>query len=569
MTTATAHDSLLDDLDDLDDSGSEEEQSGAAAASMAASTSAPIAWEASASGALTQSAAAAAMRAKDRTQSAVSVWDAAPLGRSAAFLDLMSRLSDPGAASTTETARELDNGGRIEHTPAYKLVLEANAAASQIHDAIDATHKYIQRMYAPRFPELESLVLGPLQYAAVVKLIGNQSDLSKVNLLSVISSAIAMVVTVTASAKSGHVLAERELRLVLEGCDAMQSLGEWLRKTEQFIESQMQLIAPNLSALVGTELAARLLSCTSGLAELARVPSSNILVLGKDAKSLAGLSLASKSLHEGLVYQADLVKTVPAALRRKAARMVANKVAMVVRCDAGHQQRDGSMGKELRETIIRALERIQEPNQPRMIKALPVPIDKPSKHRGGKRARRMKELYAQTELQKRANRMKFGTEEEDDELGMAADGDGSGTIRNTVQSKPSIGAPRPTSKKANAAAAAAAAGATSKRPTGLAGISGTSGMASGISSSVAWTPVQGIELVNPAALQEMRARTNGDFGDEGRYFGATTQYLGVKRARESTTADAALLSATPAPLPVPLRDSDGFAMPMSKKPRLA
>lgn len=65
--------------------------------------------------------------------------------------------------------------GPIEEDPEYQLIVESNALVSEINNEIQIVHKYIRDRYAKKFPELESLVLNPLDYARVVKRIGNQT----------------------------------------------------------------------------------------------------------------------------------------------------------------------------------------------------------------------------------------------------------------------------------------------------------------------------------------------------------------------------------------------------------
>lgn len=95
-------------------------------------------------------------------------------------------------------------------------------------------------------------------------------------------------------------------------------------------------------------------------------------------------------------------------LRRKAARLVASKCSLVARVDAFHESGDGSAGRTYKEDIERKLDKLQEPPPVKAIKPLTAPIEAPRKKRGGKRVRRMKEKYAQTEIRKQANRMAFG-----------------------------------------------------------------------------------------------------------------------------------------------------------------
>lgn len=69
--------------------------------------------------------------------------------------------------------------------------------------------------YRVRFPELESLVHHPVDYARVVAAIGNESDITNVDLDGVLPSATIMVVSVTASTTAGQPLPELELQQVI------------------------------------------------------------------------------------------------------------------------------------------------------------------------------------------------------------------------------------------------------------------------------------------------------------------------------------------------------------------
>jgi U4/U6 small nuclear ribonucleoprotein PRP31 len=68
---------------------------------------------------------------------------------------------------------------------------------------------------------------------------------------------------------------------------------------------------------------------------------------------------------------------------------------------------------------------VQEAGQQRLDKALPIPDEQPKKRRGGKRHRKRKEAMGMTEVNKYANRMKFGEAEEE-----VADGVGLGMLGN-------------------------------------------------------------------------------------------------------------------------------------------
>ena len=63
----------------------------------------------------------------------------------------------------------------------------------------------------------------------------------------------------------------------------------------------MHKIAPNLSAILGTEIAAKLMGVAGGIRALSQIPACNIQVLGAKKRLLTGYSNASATIqpHQG------------------------------------------------------------------------------------------------------------------------------------------------------------------------------------------------------------------------------------------------------------------------------
>lgn len=95
--------------------------------------------------------------------------------------------------------------GPVESDPEYKLIVEANTLAVEIDNEISTIHKFTRDKYNKRFPELESLVVNPLDYVKTVTELGNDVDKVKNNdvLPTFLTQATIMVVSVTASTTQG------------------------------------------------------------------------------------------------------------------------------------------------------------------------------------------------------------------------------------------------------------------------------------------------------------------------------------------------------------------------------
>lgn len=103
-----------------------------------------------------------------------------------------------------------------------------------------------------------------------------------------------------------------------------------------FVESRMTYIAPNLSAVVGTATAAKLLGAAGGLDALSKIPACNLTVSGTDSvltsKSLGasklantGLSKISNKNRSGFIHYSETVTSAPPDLRSRLVRVVSNK----------------------------------------------------------------------------------------------------------------------------------------------------------------------------------------------------------------------------------------------------
>jgi U4/U6 small nuclear ribonucleoprotein PRP31 len=80
---------------------------------------------------------------------------------------------------------------------AYQLIVDCNALSVDIDNEIQIVHNFIRDKYRLKFPELESLVLHPIDYARVVKAIANEMDMTLVELDGILPNATIMVVSVT------------------------------------------------------------------------------------------------------------------------------------------------------------------------------------------------------------------------------------------------------------------------------------------------------------------------------------------------------------------------------------
>lgn len=294
--------------------------------------------------------------------------------------------------SSNEIIHKSSVDGPIEAHPEYKLIVDANNITVSIDDDLHNIHKFIRERYSKLLPELDSFVPDLMNYVYTVRHLGNDLEQVKHNpkIQEILPQTTIMVVNMTASTKKANELSEAELKEILDACDTAIELDKCKNKILEFVESRMSFIAPNLIHIVGSNIAAKLMGLAGGLTNLSKMPACNVEVLGSKKKHLYGFSSKNALNNTGIIYHCELVQSQPADLRRKATRLVSNKTTICARVDASHAAHDGEIGKDFRDKIEKALDKLKEPPPVKQIKALPAPIDQQKKKRGGKRARRQK-----------------------------------------------------------------------------------------------------------------------------------------------------------------------------------
>lgn len=320
-----------------------------------------------------------------------------------------------------EELNECQDSGKVLSS----LLVRCAPAIAAVDEQIKTLLLSLQKAYAPRFPELETFIFDPVDYARVAKLTATAEDLSEIDLRKTLPSGTAITVQLTASSSKGRMLKRNELQLVFELSEDVLRLDEWRTELLRHVELNAGHLAPNLVKITGGAVAAKLIGYAGGLKELAQMPGSNVKLLGKQRKSLQGTSTATTRIHEGIIHTCPLVTSLPKQYRSKAGDVTACKAVLAARVDLGGGSPNGSVGKAFRDNLEAKFEKWMEPPPARTLKPLPVPGDEAKRrHRGGKRARKEKERLGITEMRRLANRVAFGEQEQEGDL----EGEGVGML---------------------------------------------------------------------------------------------------------------------------------------------
>jgi U4/U6 small nuclear ribonucleoprotein PRP31 len=476
--------------------------------------------------------------------------------------------------------QQMQNKGSIEDNPEYKLLVQANSLSSSIDNEIILVHKFIRDHYSIRFPELETMIQNPLQYAKTVAILGNDlldnaamevivsstDNMVGQSLKQVVDGPSLMVIRLEATKTAGRIMTDSELEAVRRACEMTIQLDRAKQILTSYVQSRMNVFAPNLTVLIGSETAAQLVNTAGGLTALAKIPACNVPAMGSK-KQTFGMATNTRVRRQGFLYHSTLVQEVPVDLRNQAMRIIAAKLVLAARTDSVHSTPDGSTGEQLKSHCLDRLAKLTAPPPNKGPRALPAPDDKPSRKRGGRRARKAKEQFAMTDLRKAQNRVAFGKEEmevgvgdETQGLGMIGSAASDGKVRSTQidqRTKAKLSKKNPGwgldggASTGGLASSLRGFGQGSGTGTVLQGHGlrtsgiGGSGGGTGLASVISFTPFQGLELVNPRAKEEMERKRKAE---EDRWFksGTFTQVGGGSAPTPAKPADSSSVFKVPA-----------------------
>jgi len=269
------------------------------------------------------------------------------------------------------------------------LAAQAIQALDDLDKTVNLFMGRIREWYGLHFPELDRLVEKHETYARLVANLGKRENFAADSLEKEgLPETRAQQVAEVAQKSMGADLEESDLNQLQVLCRNTLQLYDVRQSLEGYMDSLMEEVAPNIKALAGSLLGARLIALTGGLSNLARMPASTIQVLGAEKALFRSLKTGTRPPKHGIIFQHTLIHEAKRWQRGKIARAIAGKLAIAARTDAYSGK---YLGDGLKAGLERRIKEIQEKyaEPPPVVVQTPQPqqVKKPS-FRRKKRGRR-------------------------------------------------------------------------------------------------------------------------------------------------------------------------------------
>lgn len=222
------------------------------------------------------------------------------------------------------------------------MIVETINSLEEIEDTAGKLIERLREWCTPYLPELDKLNNHEL-YA---RIIAHYTSREKI-----IESGILENTHVTLSPNYNVDISESDLNIIQSFADSVYRLYETKNTLEDFIDSKIKEVAPNMYDVAGANLAAKLIAHTNGLENLAKLPSSTVQIIGAEKAIFRHLKTGENPPKHGLIFQHPSIRGSNWWVRGKLARAVASKVSIAARKDAFSNDYDPNLKVELDERI--------------------------------------------------------------------------------------------------------------------------------------------------------------------------------------------------------------------------
>ena len=270
------------------------------------------------------------------------------------------------------------------------MIIQSSALLDQLDKDLNTFAMRVREWYSWHFPELVAIVNDNLQFAQCCQLIQNKATLSPASLprLAEITGdeEKARAIVEAAKMSMGTDISPIDLVNIEQFAERVVELGLYRRSLHAYLVQKMNLCAPNLSALIGEQVGARLISHAGSLTNLAKYPASTVQILGAEKALFRALKTKGATPKYGLIFHSTFIGRAATKNKGRISRYLANKCSLASRIDSFSEGVTAVYGVKLREQVEERLEFYKTGTAPKknvdvMMEA--VRLDREKREEGG------------------------------------------------------------------------------------------------------------------------------------------------------------------------------------------
>jgi nucleolar protein 56 len=235
------------------------------------------------------------------------------------------------------------------------MIIQSIALLDQMDKDINTFAMRVKEWYCWHFPELRQVVPDNFLFARCASFIKDKSQLTDEQIPGLVEilgdEETAKRVIKAAKSSMGMDTSEQDMMNIIIFTDRMISLALYRKQLFSYLEEKMSTVAPNLSALIGETVAARLIQKAGSLTSLAKCPASTVQILGAEKALFRALKTKGNTPKYGLIYHSSFIGRASAKNKGRISRYLANKCAIASRIDSFIDEPTKAYGEQLRDQV--------------------------------------------------------------------------------------------------------------------------------------------------------------------------------------------------------------------------
>lgn len=191
--------------------------------------------------------------------------------------------------------------------------------------------------------------------------IGDKSRLSDEDLHELAAvvdddESIAQAIINAARTSMGRDLSAADMEIVMAFAKRTASLAAYRKQLSNYLGSRMNQVAPNLAALIGDTVGARLISKAGSLTNLSKYPASTVQILGAEKALFRALKTKGNTPKYGLIYHSSFIGRTGQKSKGRISRFLANKCSIASRIDNFSDTPTSKFGEALKRQVDERIE---------------------------------------------------------------------------------------------------------------------------------------------------------------------------------------------------------------------
>ncbi|EPQ54640.1 Nop-domain-containing protein [Gloeophyllum trabeum ATCC 11539] len=236
------------------------------------------------------------------------------------------------------------------------MIIQAIALLDQLDKDVNLFSMRIREWYGYHFPELVKIVPDNYQYARAAQFIGDKDKLDEEklhDLAAILDDDMTRAQNVLDAARGsmGASLSEIDMLNINIFATRVVSLAEYRKELTDYLSEKMNQVAPNLTALLGERIGARLISHAGSLTNLSKYPASTVQILGAEKALFRALKTKGNTPKYGLLYHSSFIGRAGPKFKGRISRFLANKCSIASRIDCFIDTPTPKFGEALREQV--------------------------------------------------------------------------------------------------------------------------------------------------------------------------------------------------------------------------